>query len=71
MGNQTGLDYALVLCPPWSTDMPPLWLAILSGALKAEKFSGRCYDLNRLVHQYLRFRARFSLGEQQLCFMDP
>ncbi len=44
--EQLDEDFALVLCPPWQIDTPPLWTATLAGALRADGLEGSCHDLN-------------------------
>ena len=46
-------DFALVLCPPWAVQTPPLWLATLAAALRGQDLSGSCHDLNALAHENL------------------
>ena len=44
--GETGMDFALVLCPPWQVDTPPLWTATLAGALRQAGLQGGCHDVN-------------------------
>ncbi len=44
-------DFALVICPPWETRMPPLWPAMLAAHLRAAGLRGACHDVNNQIHR--------------------
>lgn len=58
-------DFALVICPPWETQGPPLWLAMLAAQLRADGLRGTCHDVNnQLFRQVDRgTRALWQMSE--------
>jgi anaerobic magnesium-protoporphyrin IX monomethyl ester cyclase len=47
------MNIALIQCPAWITDTPPLSLSILAASLKDKAFKVTCYDLNIDLFQQL------------------
>lgn len=48
----TGLDLALVQCPVWAVNMPPMTLAMISSFLRKNNISTRIFDIN--IEEYHR-----------------
>ncbi len=44
-------DFALVICPPWGTRIPPMWIAMLAAKLRAAGLRGACHDVNSRIYR--------------------
>lgn len=51
-------DFALVICPPWQTEMPALWPAQLVSSLRSNGFEGACHDVNNHVYRRVDRESR-------------
>lgn len=51
--DNPAVDIALVICPPFGVDMPPLGMAYLAGYLKAKRYLPKVFDLNVKIYNSL------------------
>ena len=65
-GQGFGSDFALVICPPWQIDTPPLWTAMLAGALRHQDLEGTCHDLNTAAFRGVDPSEHHRWDRQQL-----
>ena len=61
-----GPDFALVLCPPWQIDTPPLWTAVLAGALRRHGLEGTCHDVNAAAFRGVDPQEHHRWGRERL-----
>ena len=47
------MDFVILFPPPWQTEMPPLWPAMVAATLRSHDYTGRCHDLNTRIHASL------------------
>lgn len=65
MKSREDLDVALVMCPGWGVEYPPVGISYLSGFLKRKGINAKCFDFNIEFYKLCREKEYWNLNSPE------